>query len=596
LTLIIFGYFFYLYTDFRKILIPESDKENHSADVAWQTDDLARQAALDTQIHAEEERQRKNSIDDDLRRQSKAKNQETAQIKNGGFIYDCNEEKNSLRVFACYENDDSAISLLKKMIAISKNDGGLQRSGELEFIKSKIESLPKASLGDKKLARSENEKGLAAFREENLEQARQHFLLAHQSNLADVEIADNLSYVYLRLSDLESSLKMLEKALTLSPDRASAWAQLANYYAKKNMQEESVACYAMTFRYSRNQDKTRLFLMQLANESPDPGVRKAAQKTLQLKLIQENHAEANSSYSLNDQQMPDSFLSQDFPQAQAEPGVKVPLYFAADLAPTENIPAEAPLCYKFMVAGPEAQLRKLKAKYTDLYDDKILKNEDGSKTLSAKRKDESGKIISYFYSTSPAICNDYQKRRPDLAVTSVSTPPLSTMAESTATALHRRLGDRYLDQGDGTATDTMTGLMWQRCSAGQTWSGETCVGDASMMHWNEAMPNGRQRRWPTFAGHADWRMPTKDELLTLVYCSSDLPKSWNDTGRSCEGNYKKPTIDQTAFPNTRRSNVWSGSPYANDPTVAWGVYFGGGNAYAGVQYDDFHVRLVRRGQ
>ncbi|WP_295403443.1 serine/threonine-protein kinase, partial [uncultured Thiocystis sp.] len=74
-------------------------------------------------------------------------------------------------------------------------------------------------------------------------------------------------------------------------------------------------------------------------------------------------------------------VAQDVPQTQAAPGGKVPLYFAADLAPTENIPAEAPLCYKFMVNGPEAQLSRLKAKYTDLYDDTILNNADGSKTL-----------------------------------------------------------------------------------------------------------------------------------------------------------------------------------------------------------------------
>ncbi|MBK8639966.1 MAG: SEL1-like repeat protein [Chromatiaceae bacterium] len=92
-----------------------------------------------------------------------------------------------------------------------------------------------------------------------------------------------------------------------------------------------------------------------------------------------------------------------------EPATPTPIYFAAELAPTANIPSEAPLCYKFIVSSLEEQLRKIKTKYPALYDDKITTNGDGSRTLLAKRNDETGKVISYFYSTSPKVCNEYQK-------------------------------------------------------------------------------------------------------------------------------------------------------------------------------------------
>ena len=92
-------------------------------------------------------------------------------------------------------------------------------------------------------------------------------------------------------------------------------------------------------------------------------------------------------------------------------GEKLAIYYAAELAPTDNIPPEAPLCYRFLVSGLEEQLQKLKAKYQDLYGDRILTNQDGSKTLLANRKDEAGKEVSYFYSTGPTTCNDYQKHR-----------------------------------------------------------------------------------------------------------------------------------------------------------------------------------------
>ncbi len=99
------------------------------------------------------------------------------------------------------------------------------------------------------------------------------------------------------------------------------------------------------------------------------------------------------------------------PQTPAKPGEKSQIYFAAEVAPTANAPPEAPLCYKFMVAGPEEQMRKLKAKYPGLYDDEIVTNHEGGKNLVAKRRDETGKEITYFYSTSPKACNDYQQNR-----------------------------------------------------------------------------------------------------------------------------------------------------------------------------------------
>ncbi len=99
------------------------------------------------------------------------------------------------------------------------------------------------------------------------------------------------------------------------------------------------------------------------------------------------------------------------PQLPAKPEGKSPIYFAAEVAPTANAPPEALLCYKFMVAGPEEQMRKLKAKYPGLYDDQIVTNPEGGMNLVAKRRDETGKQITYFYSTSPKACNDYQQNR-----------------------------------------------------------------------------------------------------------------------------------------------------------------------------------------
>ena len=54
----------------------------------------------------------------------------------------------------------------------------------------------------------------------------------------------------------------------------------------------------------------------------------------------------------------------------------------------------------------------------------------------------------------------------------------------------------WTGSGD-TVTDAATGLVWQRCAVGQSWSGSTCIGTASISAWAAAVtgpPSG-------------WRLP-----------------------------------------------------------------------------------------
>ncbi len=154
--------------------------------------------------------------------------------------------------------------------------------------------------------------------------------------------------------------------------------------------------------------------------------------------------------------------------------------------------------------------------------------------------------------------------------------------------------NRYRDRGDGTVIDVQTGLRWMRFCLGQTWRGGACVGNAQEYAWSEAQEaiqalNGRGG----YADCCDWRMPTKKELQTLVYCSNGRPKMWNDTGKPCEGDCESPTIHPLAFPNAPTEWFWSSSTYAYDLNYAWYVYFSLGGTYAGHKGDKRYVRLVR---
>jgi hypothetical protein len=139
--------------------------------------------------------------------------------------------------------------------------------------------------------------------------------------------------------------------------------------------------------------------------------------------------------------------------------------------------------------------------------------------------------------------------------------------------------NRFVVNADGTVEDTRTGLMWKRCSEGQT--GSACAGgQAASYTWKAALDYVQAfNRSGGFAGHADWRLPNVNELLSLVE-------------RRCFD----PAINLTAFPATPSNFYWSSSPYAGDGSFAWFVNFSDGFDFAGSKGFDFSVRLVRSGQ
>ena len=143
---------------------------------------------------------------------------------------------------------------------------------------------------------------------------------------------------------------------------------------------------------------------------------------------------------------------------------------------------------------------------------------------------------------------------------------------------------RFLGKNQDIVEDTRTQLQWQRCSLGQTWTGVTCTGEAKKYKWDEA-----RRAAPT-----GWRLPTKDELASLVYCSSGEPAYWKTaSGEWCKGAYTSPTISITAFPNTPIFGFWSSSPVAD---YARFVNFILGDVGLYDRNDGLLVRLVRGGQ
>ena len=133
-----------------------------------------------------------------------------------------------------------------------------------------------------------------------------------------------------------------------------------------------------------------------------------------------------------------------------------------------------------------------------------------------------------------------------------------------------------IDSGNGTVTDTRTGLMWDRCARGLSGLG-CATGTASTFTWQAALDAAATIG--AYKGFSDWRLPNIKELRSLV--------------EECR---ISPAINEFDFPNSPASFFWSGSPDAGGAPNAWLVEFNSGGAYMGGRSFAYHVRLVRAGQ
>ncbi len=157
-----------------------------------------------------------------------------------------------------------------------------------------------------------------------------------------------------------------------------------------------------------------------------------------------------------------------------------------------------------------------------------------------------------------------------------SYPPLKTgQTGSQATGddgnLQKGISRGYTNNADGTVTDQATGLIWQRCSIGQTFTFTGCSGSASTMNWSTA---GSTCASLNFAGRS-WRLPSYEELETLVDYS-----------------VANPNINSIAFPNTPGNFYWSSTTYPENTNLARITDMGSGTSALLTKTLSYSVRCV----
>ena len=183
---------------------------------------------------------------------------------------------------------------------------------------------------------------------------------------------------------------------------------------------------------------------------------------------------------------------------------------------------------------------------------------------------------------------------------------------------------RFHDNGDGTITDAETGLMWEKKSSDGSVHDEgncyprafTCSGDnATLCNTNTACttaggtcqkgdcqtasPGGMtifqwvaQLNTASFAGHADWRIPTSSELATIIdysvaYPGPTVSAAFNS---GCVASCTVTTCSCTA------AFYWSSTLVAGFPfNAAWYVNFNFGSVENASKNTFLFARGVRAG-
>jgi hypothetical protein len=122
----------------------------------------------------------------------------------------------------------------------------------------------------------------------------------------------------------------------------------------------------------------------------------------------------------------------------------------------------------------------------------------------------------------------------------------------------------------GVVIDTVTGLWWQQPIDLTNTQNKNCASGCTQAQAIAYCAN------LTLAGHCDWRLPTRIELVSIV----DYTKSSG-------------TINGTAFPNTPSASFWTSSPYAPSAGNAWHIHFNDGSVDTTSVGSTDRVRCVR---
>lgn len=151
--------------------------------------------------------------------------------------------------------------------------------------------------------------------------------------------------------------------------------------------------------------------------------------------------------------------------------------------------------------------------------------------------------------------------------------------------LQKGVARNYVDNDDGTITDTETGLVWEKLSD------DDSIHDKDNIYtWASAFTKVSGLNTGAFAGHRDWRLPNHNELDSLVDLGNTDPAVDSAFNTNCA-----PACTVTTCSCTQSLSYWSSSSLAASANYAWLVEFFFGLGDLEVKSTNGYVRAVRGG-
>jgi Protein of unknown function (DUF1566) len=152
---------------------------------------------------------------------------------------------------------------------------------------------------------------------------------------------------------------------------------------------------------------------------------------------------------------------------------------------------------------------------------------------------------------------------------------------------------RYADNGDGTISDLVTGLMWEKKSDDgglhdqddiYVWSSENGLQE-TIWDW---LADVNAEGGTGFAGHSDWRIPNVRELASIVDYEQADPAVDPIFATGCA-----PGCTTATCSCTSSFHYWTSTTQAETPLFAWVVVFGTGSVDPDQKISFRYVRAVR---
>ncbi len=142
--------------------------------------------------------------------------------------------------------------------------------------------------------------------------------------------------------------------------------------------------------------------------------------------------------------------------------------------------------------------------------------------------------------------------------------------------------NRLTDNGDGTVTDTLTGLMWLKdgsCLGEKNWG-------SSLIAISDLNNNPKTHKCHDYtADYSDWRLPAIDELESLVKGIKSIEiRSWPDIATF---------LNSKGFINISSSRYWSSTTGEDNTDGIWCVYMWFAQVGYYLKIDRYYVLPIR---